>query len=180
MKVSELARELGEKPKAVLDMINRGGLKAEKVANDNPNSLTKQQWEILTPLEEARAVMAARVRRSSRKSKGSIAPAELPAKRDLFKPKEAARMAGINESTMYKWIKDNKVQVLRNGRFAYIPRTVVERMRETFIKPVVKPVSGQTVVAVSKPDPRIDRLEKELAAVYGFLTRFAASCGYKE
>lgn len=183
MTTAELAQKCGETPKAVLDAIRRGDLKAEKV--EDPHAINGVRWNVTTPLDEAKTIMANRVRRKTRAEgrtpsrRVGPAPTQLPASKDLFKPEEAARAAGINVTTMYRWIKENHIQTLRNGRHAYIPRNVVERLRENFVKPAVVPL---TVVAPSviKPDPRIDRLEKELAAVYGFLTRFAKSCGYTE
>lgn len=180
MTTVELANKCGEKPKAILDAIRRGDLKAEKI--EDPNVFGGRRWNIVTPFEEAQTILANRVRRQRRsKSWGSVvkpAPATLPVTKDLFKPEEAARAAGINVTTMYRWIKENNVQTLRNGRHAYIPRNIVEKLRDTFVKPVAAPQVVAPVAA--KPDPRIDRLEKELTALYGFLTRFAASCGYKE
>jgi hypothetical protein len=106
-------------------------------------------------------------------------PVTLPTSKDLFRPGEAAKAAGIGLSVVYKFLKEHNVTTLKNGRISYIPRTAIEQMRETFHTPEPMTVEPPRVQA-TKPDPRIDRLEKEVAAVYGFLTRFAKSCGYEE
>lgn len=189
MTTTELARELGEKPKAILDAIRRGDLKAAKI--NDPEVVNGYRWDVTTPLEDARSIMANRVRRASRgtypkviqKRRDRMASAPLPTAKDLFRPEEAANFAGVNVSSYYKFIKENNITPLRNGRSSYVPREVVERFREAFRKsePAAAVEAPRVLTATAtKPDPRIDRIEKEVAAVFGLLRRFAKSCGYVE
>lgn len=176
MTTAELAKAVGEKPEVVVRMIAAGKLQANKIPDDGP---VGYHYEVTTSVEDAKTIMATRVRHKSpeRRAKTAPAPVALPTKRDLFKPKEAAKMAGINESTMYKWMKENKIETLRNGRSAYISRTVVERMRDTFMPKTPAVVAPQVLTA--KVDPAVGRIEKKLDDLIEFVRGFAKSCGYE-
>jgi excisionase family DNA binding protein len=177
MNTRELAKALGEKSYTIRDLIEAGKIKAEKIPDASMPHGTR--YEITSSVEEAREALSGRVRRTRKAVDQRAATKALPANKDLFLTEEAATAAGVSRSTVYNFIKEKNLTPLRNGRNQYIPRTVVEQLRERYSKSeVVQTVTAPTVQA--KPDPRIDRLEKELAAIFGFITRFAASCGYKE
>lgn len=187
MTTSQLAEALGEKPKAVLDAVRRGQLQAVK--REHKLSPVGYQWDVTTPVEEARAIMAARVKRASpstprRGYKAGVSkrPETLPANRDLFRADEAAKLTGVSKSAVYKFLKDNNVATLRNGHSNYIPRSAVEQLREYFAPkaPVVVAPRAQTVPSAVVDEKATTAILDRLVALQGFLTRFAKSCGYEE
>lgn len=188
MTPTELADAIGETPKAILDMIRRGGLKAEKMPSNNP--AIPHNWNVTTPLDEAREVMANRVRRQSRgtrekntKIRKALSP--LPSSKDLFRPEEAAAAAGVNVSTYYKFLKDNDITPMKNGKQSYVARAVVERLREAH-KPKEAVVTPPRVASSTPPFElgRVVTMIIELTNAWSrtdiFLRKFAKSCGYKE
>jgi excisionase family DNA binding protein len=175
MNTRELAKALGEKSYTIRDLIESGKIQAEKIPDAAmPHGI---RYEISSSIEEAREALTGRIRRA-RKAGGKATLKALPVNKDLFLIEEAATAVGVSKSTIYNFIKEKNLTSLRNGRNQYIPRIAVEQLRERYTKSEPQSVVAPTVLA--KPDPRIDRLEKELSTIFGFITRFAASCGYKE
>jgi hypothetical protein len=135
-------------------------------------------------LEEIAAkIKTAAPRTGFKKAAAGKVPATLPTSKDLYRPEEAAKAAGISVGTLYKFLKDSNHILLKNGRSSYVPKAAVEAARAKFRKPepVVTAPRASSVPSVllsAKPDPRIDRIEQELLTLGSFVRAFAKSCGF--
>jgi transposase len=191
MRANEMERALGEIPNILSNYIRSGKIAAEKVPDKNVP--VGYHWNVTTPLEEVRAILSSRrrhrkpteeptPRKSLRSSKAAQKP--LPVSKDLFLAEEAANAAGVSKSTVYNFIKEKNIIPLRNGRNQYVPRAVVEQLRERYAKP-------EPVVVAPKAQPtsdvelrRLQTMIMELTNAWSrtdiFVRKFAKSCGFVE
>lgn len=189
MNASQLSTALGVPVGTIGTYVRTGKLAATKVPM--PGSAVGYAWDITTPVEEAREILGKRIIRNRKMKtpagkRAALKP--LPANRDLFVAEEAAKYAGVSKSTVYGFIKEQKVQTLQNGRNNYIPRAAVEQLREKYAKPepIVEPQTALPTLALSVPktDPKVqdalDRIENNLNVLAGFIKRFAGKVGYEE
>jgi excisionase family DNA binding protein len=49
---------------------------------------------------------------------------------DAYGPEEAARLLGKGEATIWRWIRDDKILVVRIGGRTLIPRKEIERLQK--------------------------------------------------
>ena len=97
---------------------------------------------------------------------------------------EVAKLVGVSKSTVYNFINDNNVATLKNGRNQYIPRAVVEQLREKYAKPeptVVAPkVQPTSDVELKRLQTMVMELTNAWSRTDTFVRKFAKSCGFEE
>jgi hypothetical protein len=185
MTVNEIAEALGETTKAILDALHRGKLHGTKIPH--PQIEGKEIWNVTTPFEEARIIMANRIRRHRRPK--TVAPSELPVAKDIFTTEEAAKAAGISKETARRALHDlssrPEFHPLQNGKQQYYPRAAILKLREQYAKRIMPP---KAIVSAAKFDVPVkinpwahqdlDEVNVKLDQLDKFLRAFAKSCGY--
>jgi hypothetical protein len=188
-RVSEVAKAAGISGATVTKFLKNGSLKGEKIPSHTvPGGYF---WQVNGQLDEVVAQLQRlspirrNVRTHAERARG--AAATLPPNKDLFTAADVATLLGVTPGRVNVWVRDAKIETLRNGKFGYIRRADVEKLRELHTPKVkeepVKAVKAAAVaptVQTSIDTERLRAIEEKLNGLSAFMRRFAASIGYTE